>query len=546
MAVVKEKREEVVIKFAGDSGDGMQLVGGQFTNNTAITGSDLGTFPDFPAEIRAPAGTLAGVSGFQIHFSSKQIYTSGDKYDVLVAMNSAALKANIKELKKGGILIVNSAGFDDKNLRLAGYESNPLDEESLSNYQLIDFDITKLTREALEDIDLGMRDKDRSKNMTVLGFLYWMYDRSMDNTIKFLKKKFADKPEVLEANIKALKAGYNYGETSETFSTRYEVEPAKLEPGSYRGVTGNHATVLGLLAASKKSNLPLFCGAYPITPASEILHELSKYKNMGVRTFQAEDEIAAICTVIGASFGGQLAITATSGPGMALKAEALGLAVILELPLVVCNIQRAGPSTGMPTKTEQSDLMQAMYGRNGESPIPIVASSSPSDCFEAVFEACRIALTHMVPVIFLSDGYLANGAEPWKYPKTADLPEIKVTFAKKGKKEFEPYARDKNLVRPWAIPGTVGLEHRVGGLEKENITGNISYDPDNHELMTKIREEKVEKIADDIPLQKIDVGAEKGDILVIGWGSTHGVIKSVLLDLVADGHQISNTHLRYI
>ncbi len=547
MKQVIEKKDQIVIKFAGDSGDGMQLTGGQFTNNTAISGYDLGTFPDFPAEIRAPAGTLAGVSGFQIHFSSNEVFTPGDNLDVLVAMNAAALKANLNLVKSQGIIVVNTAGFDAKNLKLSESDTNPLEDNSLENYQVFEIDVTKLTMKALEDVDLSSRDKERSKNMFVLGFLYWMYNRNMDNTVKFLETKFGKKPEILEANVKALKAGYHYGDTTETFTTRYEIEPAKMPAGTYRGITGNHATVLGLVAAKKKSGLPFFYGSYPITPASEILHELSKYKNLGIKTFQAEDEIAAMCSVIGASFGGSLAVTCTSGPGMALKAEAMGLAMIMELPCVILDIQRAGPSTGLPTKTEQSDLLQALYGRNGESPIPVLASKSPSDCFDTVFEVCRIALTHMTPVIFLSDGYIANGAEPWKFPKAKDLKEIKVEFEPEGKGEkYMPYQRNDDLVRPWAKPGTKGLEHRIGGLEKENITGNVSYDPDNHEFMVKLREQKVENIARYIPDQEIEIGKDKGDILVLGWGSTWGVIRSVTEDFTKQGFAVSNTHLRYI
>ncbi|MCH8330157.1 MAG: 2-oxoacid:acceptor oxidoreductase subunit alpha, partial [Bacteroidetes bacterium] len=468
-----EKLEEVVIKFAGDSGDGMQLTGNQFTTNTALFGNDIGTFPDFPAEIRAPQGTLAGVSGFQLHFSSKEIYTPGDKCDVLVVMNAAALKANLDILKKDGTILANTDGFDAKNLKLAGYEKSPLEDGSVSDYRMYEMDITQMTREALKDIDLSSKDKDRSKNMFVLGFLYWMYDRTLDSTIHFLESKFGNKENILAANIAALKAGYHFGDTTETFTSRYSVEPAKKESGTYRSIMGNTATVLGLIAASKKSGLPLFYGTYPITPASEILHELAKHKNFGIRTFQAEDEIAAICSSIGASFGGSLGITGTSGPGMALKAEAMGLAMILEIPLVILNIQRGGPSTGLPTKTEQADLLQALYGRNGECPIPVISACSPTDAFETAFEACRIAIQHMTPIILLSDGFIANGAEPWKFPKEADLPEIKVEFASKNGEEFMPYQRDENLVRPWAVPGTEGLEHRIGGLEKENITGSI-------------------------------------------------------------------------
>src|SRR3984893_4329284 len=531
---------DVVIKFAGDSGDGMQLTGSQFTNNTALLGIDLATFPDFPAEIRAPQGTLPGVSGYQLRFSSDHIFTPGDECDVLVAMNAAALKTNLQGLKKGGKIIANVDGFDSKNLRLANYPDgiNPLDDGSLENYEVIRMDITKMTREALKEIQMGTKEKDRAKNMFVLGFLYWMYDRDMENTIKFFHEKFGKKPEILESNIKALQAGYNYGDTTETFTTTYKVEKARMEPGVYRSIMGNQALTYGLIAASQKSGLPLFLGSYPITPASDILHELSRHKSFGVKTFQAEDEIAAITSAIGAAYGGSLGVTATSGPGMALKAEAMGLAVMLEIPLLICNIQRGGPSTGLPTKTEQSDLLQAYYGRNGECPMPVISASTPADCFDAVYEAVRIAVQHMTPVIFLSDGYIANGAEPWRFPVSEQLPPIPVKFKTQlGPEEevFQPYLRDEKLVRPWAIPGTPGLEHRIGGLEKQNITGNVNYDPENHQLMVKIREEKVEKIADYIPLQKIDSGPEKGKLLVLGWGSTYGSIKSAVAELQREG-----------
>ncbi len=544
--------EEVVIKFAGDSGDGMQLTGQQFTNNTALLGIDLATFPDFPAEIRAPQGTMAGVSGFQIHFSSNKVFTPGDLCDVLVAMNAAALKANLKSLKTGGKIIANTDGFDSKNLRLANYAEgvNPIENNSLEGYDLIKVDVTKLTRESLKDFtELGVKERDRAKNMFVLGLIYWIYNRDLSNTINFLKEKFGKKEVILASNIKVLQAGYNYGETTETFSTQYTVEKAKLPSGKYRSIMGNQAVAYGLIAASEKSGLPLFLGSYPITPASDILHDLSKYKSFGVRTFQAEDEIAAICSAIGASYGGSLGITTTSGPGMALKAEAMGLAVMLEIPLVVINIQRGGPSTGLPTKTEQSDLMQAYYGRNGECPMPVISASTPSDCFEAVYEAARISVQHMTPVIFLSDGFIANGAEPWKFPQSADLNEIKVNFKKsldEGEEVFLPYKRDEKLARSWTIPGTAGFEHRIGGLEKEDLTGNISYDSDNHQHMVKIRQAKVDKIADYIPLQTIDSGAERGKVLVLGWGSTYGAIKSAVLTLQAQGKSVSHAHLRYI
>ncbi len=551
MADTQEILQEVVIKFAGDSGDGMQLTGTQFTNNSAMLGLDLATFPDFPAEIRAPIGTLPGVSGFQLRFSSDRIFTPGDECDVLVAMNAAALKVNLKDLKKGGKIIVNTDGFDTKNLRLANYPDavNPLEDNSLDGYEVIKLDVTKMTREALKDIAMGTKEKDRAKNMFVLGFLYWMYNRSMDNSIQFLKEKFGKKPEIMESNIKALQSGYNFGDTTETFSARYAVQKAAMEPGTYRSVMGNQALSYGLIAASQKSGLKLFLGSYPITPASDILHELSRHKAFGVRTFQAEDEIAAITSAIGASYGGAFGLTTTSGPGMALKTEAMGLAVILEIPLLIINVQRGGPSTGLPTKTEQSDLMQAYYGRNGECPMPVISASTASDCFEAVYEAVRIAVQHMTPVIFLSDGYIANGAEPWKFPQSADLPEIATSFKTQlgdHEEKFLPYLRDENLVRPWVIPGTAGMEHRIGGLEKQNITGNISYDPENHQLMVKIRQEKIDKIADHIPEQKLDSGAEKGKLLVLGWGSTYGAIKSACTVLQAEGAEVSHAHLRYI
>lgn len=547
----QEVLNDVVIKFAGDSGDGMQLTGSQFTNSTALLGIDLATFPDFPAEIRAPQGTLPGVSGFQLHFSSNRIYTPGDQCDVLVAMNAAALKTNLKNLKKGGKIIINTDGFDSKNLRLANYPEgvNPLEDDSLQGYEVIKMDVTKMTREALKDYELGVKEKDRAKNMFVLGFLYWMYNRNLDNTIQFLQEKFGKKEVILQSNIKALQAGYNYGDTTETFTTTYHVDKAKMEPGTYRSIMGNQAVSYGLIAAAQKSGLQLFLGSYPITPASDILHELSRHKAFGVKVFQAEDEIAAIASAIGASYGGLLGVTTTSGPGMALKTEAMGLAVMLEIPLVIVNIQRGGPSTGLPTKTEQSDLLQAYYGRNGECPMPVISASMPSDCFDAVYEATRIAIQHMTPVIFLSDGYIANGSEPWKFPAAADLHPIHVQFKTElgfDEQKFQPYLRNENLVRPWAVPGTPGLEHRIGGIEKQNITGNVSYDPENHQTMVKIRQEKVDKIADHIPDQKLDSGPEKGKVLVLGWGSTYGAIKSAVAELQAEGHSVSHAHIRYL
>ena len=544
--------DEVVIKFAGDSGDGMQLTGTQFTNNTALLGIDLATFPDFPAEIRAPQGTLPGVSGYQLRFSSNPVYTPGDLCDVLVAMNAAALKVNLKGLKKGAKVIVNTDGFDSKNLRLANYPDgiNPLDDGSLEGFEVIKMDVTKMTREALSDAQMGMKEKDRAKNMFVLGFLYWMFDRSMESTVNFLREKFGHKDEILNSNIKVLQAGYNYGDTTETFTSRYRVERAKMEPGVYRSIMGNQALSYGIVAAGQLTGLPIFLGSYPITPASDILHELARHKNFGIKTFQAEDEIAAITSAIGASYGGSLGVTTTSGPGMALKTEAMGLAVMMEIPLLIINIQRGGPSTGLPTKTEQSDLLQAYYGRNGECPMPIVSANTPSDCFSAALEAVRIAIQHMTPVILLSDGYIANGAEPWKFPTVDQLSKIEVHFKtqlNEGEAKYQPYLRDEKLARPWAIPGTPGLEHRIGGLEKQHITGNVNYEPDNHQLMVKLRQEKVDKIAEYIPLQQLDAGPEKGKVLVLGWGSTYGGIKSAVADLYAEGHHsISHAHLRYL
>jgi 2-oxoglutarate ferredoxin oxidoreductase subunit alpha len=551
MSVPVQIVEDVVIKFAGDSGDGMQLTGSQFTNNSALIGNDLSTFPDFPAEIRAPQGTVPGVSGYQLHFSSNKIYTPGDNCDVLVAMNAAALKVNLKTLKPGGMIIVNTDGFDSKNLRLANYPDgvNPIEDDSLMGFEVHKMDITRLTREALKDIQLGTKEKDRAKNMFVLGFLYWLYNRDLESTYSFLRDKFGKRPEILDSNIKALQAGYNYGDTVEAFTARYKVEKAKLPKGTYRNITGNVALTYGLIAAAEKSKLPMFLGTYPITPASDILHELSRHKNFGIRTFQAEDEIAAITAAIGAAYGGSLGITTTSGPGMALKTEAMGLAVMLEIPLLIIDIQRGGPSTGLPTKTEQSDLLQAYYGRNGECPLPVISASTPSDCFHAAYEAVRIAVQHMTPVILLSDGYIANGAEPWLFPKSAELQDIHVTFKEKlndDEPKFLPYLRDEKLVRPWAVPGTPGLEHRIGGLEKEDITGNISYDAENHQHMVKTREAKVERIADYIPEQTLDSGPEKGDVLVLGWGSTYGAIKSAVIELQAEGKQVAHAHLRHM
>ena len=546
-----EIKSNVVILFAGDSGDGIQLTGTQFSTTTALYGNDISTFPNFPAEIRAPQGTIAGVSGFQLHFGSQRIYTAGDAADVLVVMNAAALKANLKQLKDGGIIIANTDGFDAKNLKLANYPEgvHPLKNGSLDKYKTVEIDVSKITRAALADSGLGTKEMDRSKNMFVLGYIYWMYNRSIENSITFINEQFKKRPELIDANIKVLKAGYNYGETVEAPMQRFEVKPAPVEHGTYRSIMGNQAAAIGLVAAAEKAGLTLFCGTYPITPASDILHELSKHKNFGVKTFQAEDEIAAITSTIGASFGGALGITTSSGPGIALKTEAIGLALMLELPLVIVNVQRGGPSTGLPTKTEQADLMQALYGRNGEAPVPVIAAYSPSDCFYAAYEACRIALEFMTPVFFLSDGYIANGSEPWKFPASADLADINVSFAKNELKEGEkylPYKRNEKLSRPWAIPGTKGLEHRVGGIEKENETGNISYDPENHEFMVKIRQAKVDKIADYIPLQTIDNGNNKGKLLVLGWGSTYGSIKTAVKEAIDEGYDVAHAHVKYL
>tara|TARA_Y100000589_G_scaffold150354_1_gene143454 strand:+ start:5724 stop:7565 length:1842 start_codon:yes stop_codon:yes gene_type:complete len=549
--MTNEIKDEVTILFAGDSGDGIQLTGGQFTDTAALVGNDISTFPNFPAEIRAPQGTVAGVSGFQLHFGSIQLYTPGDRADVLVVMNAAALKSNLQSLKKGGIVIANIAGFDKKNLRLAKYEdgTSPLTDGTLDGYKIHEVDVTKITRETLKESGLSNKIVDRSKNMFVLGFLYWMYNRKLDNTINFIEAKFAKKPELIESNIAVLKAGYHYGDTAEAIASRFEVKPANIKPGTYRNIMGNQATAIGLIAASQKTGLELFCGTYPITPASDILHFLSKYKNFGVKTFQAEDEIAGICSTIGAAFGGALGVTTSSGPGIALKGEAIGLAGMFELPLVIVNVQRGGPSTGLPTKTEQADLFQAMYGRNGESPVPVIAAQSPKDCFDSAFEACRIAIEHMTPVFLLTDGYIANGSEPWEVQKSDNLPDIEFKFASPREEEdseFLPYKRNEKLVRPWAIPGTEGLAHRIGGLEKDFETGNVSYDPDNHEKMVKIRQEKVDKIADNIPEQIIETGEDSGDVLLYSWGSTYGAVKTAARQLIEEGLNVSHAHVRYL
>lgn len=548
MSETKEKEfrvlTSVTVRFAGDSGDGMQLTGSQFSDTTAWLGNDLNTLPDYPAEIRAPAGTLYGVSGFQLHFGSEDVHTPGDVPDVLVAMNPAALKKNLKELKRGGVLIVNSDSFDQKNLNLAHYESNPLQDDTLSGYELHPVPITSLTANALEGLPLSPKEVSRCKNFFALGLMYWLYDRPLKNTQDWIKEKFSKNPEYIEANTKALQAGYNFGEITEVFTTRYKVEAAKLPKGIYRNISGNEATALGFLTASVKSGLPLFLGSYPITPASEILQYLSTYKSFGVKTVQAEDEIAGITSAIGASFVGHLAITTTSGPGLALKTEAIGLAVMTELPLVVIDVQRGGPSTGLPTKTEQADLLQAIYGRNGEAPVCVLAARTPRDCFYMAIESSRIALKYMTPVILLTDGYLANGSEPWRVPHINEIAEIPVKFRTEVE-GFYPYQRDENLSRPWAIPGTPGLEHRIGGLEKSDIYGNVSYDPENHDKMVKLRTEKIKKIAQDLPDLKVD-GEDKGDLLVLGWGSTYGSIKDAVIKARNSGLTLSQAHLRYL
>ncbi len=548
MAKPVEQRDQVVIRFAGDSGDGMQLTGGQFASETALLGNDLSTLPDFPAEIRAPAGSLPGVSGFQIHFSDHDILTPGDAPNVLVAMNPAALRTNLKDLPKGMTLIVNTDAFTERNLEKAGYTANPLQDGTVDDYQVHEVPLTSLTIEALKEFDVTKREAERSKNMFALGLMSWLYTRPLEGTIAFLEKKFASKPEIAKANVKAFRAGYHFGETAEAFSIHYEVKPAKLPPGTYRGVTGNQALAMGLVAASVQSGLPLFLGAYPITPASGILEELSRYKHFGVRTFQAEDEIAAVGAALGASFGGALGVSTSSGPGVVLKMETIGLAVTLELPLLILDIQRAGPSTGMPTKPEQADLLLTMFGRNAESPVPVVAASTPGGCFDAAIEAARIALKYRTPVFLLSDAYLANGSEPWLIPDVSSLPDISVEFATQPNADgsFLPYLRDaETLARPWAIPGTPGLEHRIGGLEKEDGTGNVSYDPDNHDQMVRLRAQKVAGIAADIP--ELEVDDEDGaKLLVLGWGGTYGPIAAAVRRIRKDGGKVAQAHLTHL
>jgi len=540
-----EQLESVVIRFAGDSGDGMQLTGGRFTSETALVGNDLATFPDFPAEIRAPAGSLPGVSGFQLHFADHDILTPGDRPDVLVVMNPAALKTNLADLPKGGTLIVDTDAFTERNLKKAGYDASPLDDGSLAGYQVHAVQLTSMTVGALKEIEgVTAREAERAKNMFALGLMSWLYGRPVDSTLEFLEKKFAKRPEIAAANIKAFNTGYAFGETSESFAVQYEVKAASLQPGLYRQITGNTALSWGLLAASKLSKLPLFLGAYPITPASSILEELAKHKAFGVRTFQAEDEIAAAGAALGASFGGSLGVTTSAGPGVVLKSETVGLAVTLELPLVIIDVQRAGPSTGMPTKPEQGDLLMVLFGRNSESPVPVLAASSPGDCFYAAIEAVRVALTYRTPVYLLSDAYLANGAEPWLVPDIAALSPIDVDFAQPNGEVFQPYARDpETLARPWAIPGTPGLEHRVGGLEKANITGSISYDPENHDLMTQLRAQKVAGVQ--VPALEVD-HQEGADVLVLSWGGTYGPVHAGVRQVRAAGGKAAHAHLRWL
>ena len=539
--------DEAVIRFAGDSGDGMQLTGGRFTETTAIVGNDLSTLPDFPAEIRAPAGSLAGVSAFQLKFSSKDIHTPGDKPDVLVAMNPAALKVHQKDVIPGGTIIMNTDAFVKKNLSFAGYESNPAEDGSLDDYfTVIPIEMNKMVKAACEDLDLNGKLVLRTKNFFALGVLFYMYDRPLDATESWLKKKFAGKDAIIEANTRALNAGYNYADTTELFTTRFKVEKASLPPGTYRNINGNYATSLGLLAAAEKSGLELFLGSYPITPASDILHTLSAWKHFGVKTFQAEDEIAGVTSAIGAAYSGSLAVTTTSGPGIALKGEALGLAIMTELPIVIIDVQRGGPSTGLPTKSEQSDLMQALYGRNGEAPCIVIAANSSVDCFYAAYDAAKLAVEHMTPVILLTDGSLANGSEVFRIPKVADLPSITAPIAKANDPDYLPYRRDEEkLRREWAHPGTEGLRHRIGGLEKDNPTGNVSHDPMNHQVMTQIREEKVQRVANYIPEQEI-IGDDEGDLLVVSWGGTYGVMLTAIENLQAEGKKISLAHFRNI
>ena len=540
------EKQDVVIRFSGDSGDGMQLTGQQFSDTAALFGNDVSTFPDYPAEIRAPQGTVGGVSGFQVHIGDEHVTTPGDYADVLVAMNPAALKANLRWVKKAGTIIVDTDAFTDKHLEKAGYAANPLTDHSLEDYNVVAVDITKLTVEALKETGLDQKSMLRCKNMFALGMTYWMFERSVEHSEAFLDMKFAKKPAIAAANKLVLRAGYNYAANVHALAVHFKVAPAAIEKGKYRTITGNKATAWGLLAAAEKAGLPLFCGSYPITPATDILHELALRRDLGAKTYQAEDEIGGICTAIGASYAGNFAVTTTSGPGLALKTEACGLAVMAELPLVIVDVQRGGPSTGLPTKTEQADLMQALYGRNGESPMPVIAASTSGNCFDYAFMAGKIALEHMTPVILLTDGFLANGAQPWLIPSMAKLPEIKLRIAKEGD-DYHPYARDpETLARTWALPGTKGLEHRIGGLEKMNITGNISYVPENHQVMTDLRAEKVERIANDIPLQEVYGNPDGGEVLVVGWGGTYGHLYSAVKELRKEGKDVSLTHFNYI
>ncbi len=540
-----EYLDEVTIRFAGDSGDGMQLSGTQFSNTSGIVGNDVNTFPDYPSEIRAPEGTLYGVSAYQIQFGSKKVNTPGSEIDVLVAMNASSLKVNLPQVKKGGIIICNTAGFGKKNLELAKYDISPLENGSLGDYKVYAIDMTNEVKDLLADSGMSGKNVSRTKNIFALGITYWLFDRPLEPTEKWLHSKFGKKPEILDSNLKVLKAGFDYANASDKFDTQYKIKNANLQKGFYRNITGNNAVALGMVAASKKANLPLFLGSYPITPATEILHFLSEYKQMGVKTFQAEDEIAGICSAIGAAYGGNLAVTTTSGPGLSLKVEAMGLAVILELPLVIVDVQRAGPSTGLPTKPEQSDLLMAMYGRHGEAPMPILCASSAADCFDVTVEASRIAVEYMTPVILLTDGYIAQGTNPWRIPSMNEIPDIKVEFAT-DKETFAPYKRDpETLARMWAIPGTEGLEHRIGGLEKEDITGLVSHDPKNHEKMINYRAEKVERIANSIPDLHVE-GEQEGDLLILGWGGTYGAIKDAFDKLRAEGKKVSYAHLRYL
>ncbi|REK48777.1 MAG: 2-oxoacid:acceptor oxidoreductase subunit alpha [Planctomycetota bacterium] len=539
--------ESATVRFCGDSGDGMQLAGTQLTNTSALIGNDVATFPDYPAEIRAPRGTKAGVSGFQIHFASTDIYTPGDQVDALVAMNPAALITNLADLVPGGILVVNRDSFDAKELKKAGYEANPLEDDSLSEYNLFTVDMTRLTRLAVEGQGLSQKEADRCRNFFAMGLVFWLYDRPLEPTLRYIDEKFGKRPAVAEANRLALTTGYNYGETTEALPSQYIVPQAKLTPGRYRNVTGNQALAWGLIAASKLSDCQLFFGTYPITPASDILHELSKHKNFGVKTFQAEDEIAAVTSAIGAAFVGSMGVTASSGPGIALKGEAMGLAVMTELPLLIINVQRGGPSTGLPTKTEQADLLQALFGRNGECPLPVIAARGPADCFDVACEAWRIATKYMVPVMLMTDGYIANGSEPWQIPRATSLAQIPVEHpgAATNGDDFMPYRRDENLARPWAIPGTEGLMHRIGGLEKQDITGNVSYDPENHQHMVHLRQQKVDNVAKDIPPQEV-YGPESGKLLVVSWGGTYGACTTAVRRAVASGASVAHAHLRYL